>query len=133
MKRSSGVTVAVACAAGTGLYVAGHMEAKARRAQAGELDEPSIVERPAARLVFGVSNASFGLAYYAALLAALPFSQARPVRRAMLGGSSLAFAMSLYLMYSLLFRTKLPCPYCWTAHGLNALLFALLAVRTGAR
>lgn len=102
------------------------MQRKVRRAEAGELAEPSIVERPAARAAFGVSNAAFGLAYYGALLAAVPLSDARPVKRAMLAGSSLALAMSLYLMYSLLFRTRLPCPYCWTAHGLNVVLFGLV-------
>jgi uncharacterized membrane protein len=29
-------------------------------------------------------------------------------------------------MYSLLFRTRMPCPYCWTGHALNVALFALV-------
>jgi uncharacterized membrane protein len=117
--------LALAAAAGAGLYVADHMQRKVRRARAGELDEPSIVERPAARAAFGVSNAAFGLAYYGALLAAVPLSDKPPVKRAMLAGSSLALAMSLYLMYSLAFRTRMPCPYCWTGHALNIVLFSL--------
>jgi uncharacterized membrane protein len=31
----------------------------------------------------------------------------------------LAAAVSVVLAYSLLFQTKMPCPYCWTAHGIN--------------
>lgn len=126
MNRRSCTKLAIAVACGAGLYVANHMQRKVRRAEAGDLDEPSIVERPAARAAFGVSNAAFGLAYYGAMLVAVPFGDARPVKRAMLAGSSPALAMSLYLAYSLLLRTRQPCPYCWSAHGLNALLFALV-------
>lgn len=126
MKRSLPRKCALAAAAGAGLYVASHMQRKIARAEAGELDEPSIVERPAARAAFGISNAAFGLAYYGALLAAVPFYDARPVKRTLLGASSLALAMSLYLAYSLLFRTRMSCPYCWTGHGLNVALFALI-------
>lgn len=117
---------AVAALAGTGLYVSQHMFRKSKRAEHGELAEPSVVEKPAAHVLFGVPNSQFGLFYYGALLAALPASGLRPVRLAMLASSTAAFSMSLYLMYSLLFVTKAECPYCWTSHASNTFLFALL-------
>ncbi|MDQ2909365.1 MAG: vitamin K epoxide reductase family protein [Candidatus Eremiobacteraeota bacterium] len=117
---------AVAALAGTGLYVSQHMFRKSKRAERGELDEPSVVEKPAAHVLFGLPNSEFGLIYYGALLLVLPASGSKPVRRAMLAGSAAAFSMSLYLMYSLLFVSKAECPYCWTSHASNTLLFALL-------
>jgi uncharacterized membrane protein len=118
-------TFATAIAAGTGMYVARHMYRKSRRAEKGELDEPSIVERPAARSLFGIPNAAFGIAYYGLQLATLPICGSRWIRRGILAASALALAQSLYLMYSLLFVTRMPCPYCWTGHAVNVLLFAL--------
>ena len=116
---------ATAVTAGTGLYVAQYMYRKSRRAEKGELDEPSIVERPAARGPFGIPNAAFGIAYYGLVLSALPFGRFPAVRRCALAASALALAQSLYLMYSLLFVTKMPCPYCWTGHAVNVILFVL--------
>lgn len=118
--------LAIAALAGTGLYVSQHMFRKTKRAERGELDEPSVVEEPAAHVLFGLPNSELGLLYYGALFAALPASGRKPVRRAMLAGSAAAFAMSIYLMYSLLFVTEAECPYCWTSHASNTLLFALL-------
>lgn len=118
-------TFAVAIAAGSGMYVAQHMYRKSRRAEKGELDEPSVVERPAARSLFGIPNAAFGIAYYGLQLAQLPFAGAPWVRRGILAASGLALAQSVYLMYSLLFVTRMPCPYCWTGHAVNVLLFSL--------
>ncbi len=120
-------TFVAAAAAGTGLYVAQYMYRKSRRADKGELDEPSVVERPAARALFGIPTAAFGIAYYGLQLSALPFRGSLPVRRGTLAASSLALAQSIYLMYSLLFITRMPCAYCWTGHAVNVLLF-LLAV-----
>jgi uncharacterized membrane protein len=114
-----------ATAAGAGLYVAQYMYRKSRRAQNGELDEPSVVERPAARSLFGIPTAAFGLAYYGLQIAALPFSDSRAVRRGVLAASALALAQTVYLMYSLLLVTRMPCAYCWTGHAVNGLLFAL--------
>jgi uncharacterized membrane protein len=118
-------TFATAVAAGTGMYVAQYMYRKSRRAEKGELDEPSIVERPAARSLFGIPNAGFGIAYYGLQLAALPFAGSLWVRRGILAASALALAQSVYLMCSLMFLTRMPCPYCWTGHAVNVLLFCL--------
>lgn len=119
------LTVFFLCA--VGFYASAFMANKARRAARGELEEPSVVQSPAARLVGRVPNAVFGLIYYpcVALAVALPLDASRKL--AFLA-SLLAAAMSLFLAYSLLFRTKRPCPYCWTAHVINWMLPVLLGI-----
>jgi len=102
------------------------MARKAARAARGELTEPSVVQRPAARAVGGVPNAWLGLVYYAALAAATPFLGHHAVWVAATAAAALAALMSLYLAYSLLFVTRMPCPYCWTSHVANWCLAALL-------
>ena len=88
------VTTLLLCA--VGLYASAFMARKAARDARGELTEPSVVQRPAARAIGGMT---------AGLLAA---------------------AMSLYLAYSLLFVTRMPCPYCWTSHVANWALAVLV-------
>ena len=107
------------------MYASAFMALKARREARGELREPSVVQSPAARLIGGIPNAAFGLLYYpcVALAVTLPWVEARPL--AFLA-SLFAATMSLVLAYSLLFRTRRPCPYCWTAHAINWALPFLL-------
>ena len=105
------------------------MARKAARATRGELTEASVVQRPAARAIGGVPNAWLGLAYYAALAAATPFLGNHTVWLAAMTAASLAALMSLYLAYSLLFVTRMPCPYCWTSHLANWALVALVAIK----
>jgi len=38
---------------------------------------------------------------------------------------TLALLRSLYLAYSLIFVTKIPCPLCFTSHAINLILFAV--------
>ena len=120
------LTVLLLCA--VGFYASGFMAAKARRAARGELTEPSVVHSPAARLIAGVPNAAFGLVYYplVALAVSSPWHTAHALAYV---ASFVAAAMSLVLAYSLLFRTRRPCPYCWTAHVVNWLLPFLLHAR----
>lgn len=117
------LTVFLLCA--VGFYASAFMAIKARRAARGELTEPSVVQTPAARLVGRVPNAVFGLIYYPSVALAVAFPLG-PGRRLALLASLLAAAMSFALAYSLLFRTKQPCPYCWTAHVINWMLPFLL-------
>ena len=120
--------VLVAGAAVAGLYVSQHMYRKAIKAQRGELDEPSIVETPAATIFFGQPNALYGLLFYGTMLASTPFTNSSTVRLGRRVATGLAASSSLYLMYSLLFITKMECPYCWTGHALNlAILGAVLS------
>ena len=108
-----------------GVYASAFMALKARRDARGELREASVVQSPAARLIGGIPNAAFGLLYYpcVAIAVTLPWTEAR--RLAFLV-SLLAATMSAVLAYSLLFRTRRPCPYCWTAHAINWILPFLL-------
>ncbi len=100
------------------------MYRKALRAQRGELTEPSIVETPAATIFFGQPNALYGLLFYGTMLASTPFTDSSTVRLGRKVATGLAASSSLYLMYSLLFITKMECPYCWTGHGLNMVILA---------
>ena len=52
---------------GVGLYASLFMLAKTRRAERGQLAEPSVVETPRARLYGGVPNALVGALYYPAV------------------------------------------------------------------
>jgi uncharacterized membrane protein len=103
------------------------MLAKTRRGERGELDEPSVVQSPRARLFGGTPNALVGALYYPALAAAVwllpPASRALTI--ALLAVVAFAAATSLVLAYSLLFVTRRACPYCWTAHAVNWLLVLL--------
>lgn len=121
-------TILLLCA--VGLYASGFMFGKSLRARRGQLSEPSVVETPRARVVGGVPNAALGLAYYAALAIGVAFLHVPGVWVAAFAASLAAALLSVYLAYSLLFVTRMPCPYCWTLHAVNAaLVVALLFAR----
>ena len=107
---------------GVGLYVSLFMLRKTRRAERGELREPSVVQSPRARLFGGTPNAVFGTLYYPALALAVWFATASWQLGLLLTISAFAAVVSLALAYSLLFVTRMPCPYCWTAHAINLML-----------
>jgi len=109
-----------------GLYGAVYMQGKANRYARGEVAEPSVVQQPRARVFGGVANSSFGIAYYALLLIAAWFLNTPLVYDAALVAALLAAALSAYLAYSLLFITRMPCPFCWTGHAVNWMLLVLL-------
>ena len=111
-----------------GLYAALVMTAKAARYARGELTEPSVVQRPAARAIGGISNSVFGIAYYCLLLAAAWLLHVPVVYDVALVASLAAAALSLYLAYSLIFVTRMRCVFCWTGHVVNWLLLAVFIV-----
>lgn len=129
------LTIAILCA--VGFYVSSFMLRKTRLAERGELDGPSVVTEPHARLFFGVPNALLGMFYYPLLALAVWIS---PVRAAGGSGSGLvlewlvllgvtaAAATSLFLALSLLFVTKRECAYCWTSHAINGALLVVVPV-----
>ena len=117
------VVITVLC--GVGLYASLFMLAKTRRAELGLLEEPSVVQRPAARLYGGVPNALLGSLYYPALAVAIWFHLEHAVSLIVLTIVAFAALTSAVLAYSLLFVTKRPCPYCWTAHAVNWLLLVM--------
>ena len=110
-----------------GLYVAASMQAKVARAARGELVEASVVQSSRARLIGQTPNSLFGIFYYVALAVAAIFLDVPAVHDAALVAASIAAIMSLYLAYSLLFVTRMPCVYCWTGHVVNWALLALVA------
>lgn len=110
--------VAITILCGVGCYVSLFMLAKTRRAERGLLTEPSVVNRPAARLYFGLSNSLIGLVYYIALAVSIWFVHGWGLL-ALLAIAGLAALTSVALAYSLLFVSRMPCPYCWTAHVVN--------------
>ena len=112
-----------------GLYAATFMTTKAVRHARGELTEPSVVQRPTARVIGGIPNSIFGIAYYCLLLIAAWFLRVPAVFDVALGASIAAAALSLYLAYSLLFVTRMPCVFCWTGHIVNWCILALLIIR----
>jgi uncharacterized membrane protein len=111
---------------GAGVYASAFMTNKSWRAARGELRGPSVVKSPRAKLVGGVPNSILGLGYYLGLLAALPFLGHPLVRDLAIAAAVLAAGTSLYLAYSLLFKTKRACPYCWTSHVANWSLLLIL-------
>jgi uncharacterized membrane protein len=120
---------------GIGLYVSLRMLRKTRLAERGEIDGPSVVKEPHARLFFGVPNALFGTCYYAFLIVATWIGPATATGASgrgltlewiVLACVTAAAATSAYLAYSLLFVTRRACPYCWAAHAINGLLLALV-------
>ena len=117
-------TILLLCA--VGFYASAFMFRKTLRARRGQLSEPSVVETPRARVVGGVPNAALGLAYYAALAISLAFLQVPGVWLAAFIASVAAALVSVYLAYSLLFVTRMPCAYCWTSHAVNAALVVVL-------
>jgi uncharacterized membrane protein len=107
------------------------MLAKTRRAELGLLEEPSVVQLPRARLYGGLPNALLGSLYYPAAAAAAWFEGDGALSLVVLTIVAFAAATSVVLAYSLLFVTKRPCPYCWTAHAVNwLLLLCFCAIKT---
>lgn len=123
MERWQAVVVTMLC--GVGLYASVFMLRKSIRAGRGMLRERSVVQAPRARLFGGLPNAALGAAYYPLLALGVWF--APPQAAALLALAAAAAAMtSVYLAYSLLFVTRMPCAYCWTSHVVNWLLAAIV-------
>jgi len=122
------IRIAITILCGVGLYAALFMLAKTRRAERGELTEPSVVESPRARL-FGPPNALLGVLYYPAAAIGMWLAWALHLPWLLLTVAIVSIGpavVSLVLGYSLLFVTRRACPFCWTAHATNWLLSALI-------
>jgi uncharacterized membrane protein len=94
----------------------------------------SILETRYAR-VLGLPNALYGVLWYVAAGTAALVALATgrlPAPAALLGGSALAAAVSVYLAWALLYRLRVVCPLCFFGHGVNAALLALFALRCSA-
>jgi len=96
----------------------------------GEKTCASIVFTPRAR-VFGVPNSVLGQLFYLALLVGLPLGllEQQWMFALYFGASLVTVALAVYLTYSLLFITRVPCVLCFTSHGINAAICLLLILR----
>ncbi len=102
---------------------------KSLQAARGELTEPSVVQTRRARL-FGPPNALFGALYYVALAVGIWLGaglHSAAILEVCLIATALATLTSLVLAFSLLFVTRMSCPYCWTSHAVNWVLLPLVA------
>jgi uncharacterized membrane protein len=79
-----------------------------------------VLDTPRAK-IFGIPNSAFGIGIYLYLMLDLFFFSP------LLGFLLLAAALtrSIYLAYSLIFITKIPCVLCFTSHAVNLALFLI--------
>lgn len=133
------MTAAIVLLAAAGFVIASYFTAVAWRWMAPDarwipavcrLEErtcASVIFTPSAR-VFGPPNSLLGQIYYAALLVATPLGLlADPwAWRLLVAASLVTVALGIYLSYALLAILRVPCPLCFAAHGINALVCGLL-------
>ena len=92
----------------------------------GERTCSSVVFTPSAR-VFGPPNSLLGQLYYAALGVTLASGRLTgSVLDAFVAVAAVTVLLAAYLTYSLLVVLRVPCPLCFTAHGINVVLLGLL-------
>lgn len=93
----------------------------------GEETCASIVFTPRAR-VFGLPNSLLGQVFYLALLVGVAgdFLFNQPLVYFYLLASLITVLLGIYLTYSLLFLTRVPCKLCFTSHAINLVIFILL-------
>ena len=82
-----------------------------------------VIWTPRAKL-FGIPNSVYGIGLYAYLL--LFFSGVPLPWWPGFLAAGLAVVRSVYLAYSLIFVTRVPCPLCFTSHIINTILFIYL-------
>lgn len=95
----------------------------------GEKTCATVVDTPRAR-VFGIPNSVLGQLWYVALIVATPLGMtfAPPWWWGFLAASAGTVALGVFLTYSLLYITRVPCTLCFASHALNFVLFALLVL-----
>lgn len=95
----------------------------------GEKTCASIVDSPRAR-VLGLPNSVLGQGFYLTLLVLLATGLlwAPPFHYLILAASAATVGLGVFLSYSLLFITRVPCALCFTSHLLNLCIFVLLLV-----
>ncbi len=85
----------------------------------------NVLGTPRAKL-FGLPNSLFGVGLYLYLILDLFFFPPEIALFLLLA----ATVRSIYLAYSLLFVTQIPCPLCFTTHGINLSLFLIVLKMT---
>ena len=110
-----------------GVCTSSFMLRKSILAAKGMLADASVVDEPAARLFFGLPNSLFGLIFYSILFVAIWFAGGWLAYGIVIAVLAAALT-SVYLACNLVFITRMPCPFCWTSHVLNFLLFTLVSI-----
>jgi uncharacterized membrane protein len=77
----------------------------------------TVLDTPRAKM-FGIPNSVFGIGVFSYLILDLFFFPPHLAITLL----TLAVLRSVYLAYSLLFVTKIPCPLCFTSHVINLVL-----------
>ncbi len=90
----------------------------------------SIIFTPRARM-FGPPNSLLGQCFYAAIIVGVPLGalSEQPWAMLYLGVSLVTVGLGIFLTYTLLFVTRVPCVLCFTSHVINAVIFGLLLTR----
>ncbi|MEE3202182.1 MAG: vitamin K epoxide reductase family protein [Acidobacteriota bacterium] len=91
----------------------------------------SVIFTPSAR-VFGPPNSLLGQMYYAALIIAIGLDRLIDARvwRIFVATSLVTIGLAVYLSYRLLVTLKVPCPLCFTSHGINAIICGVLLLNS---
>ncbi len=97
-------------------------------AAAGDQDAKKHFTQTRYAHVFGPKNSDIGMLYYAAVALAATTGLIRlPLVLKLLRLASVTtVALSLYLLWALLFRLRARCPICLRGHAVNGTLLALL-------
>jgi len=89
----------------------------------------TIVFTPQARLI-GLPNSVLGQVFYVMMLLGVQLewlSGPDTLRMAYLAASAASVGIGVYLSYALVFTLRVPCPLCFTSHGINLVIFSILA------
>ncbi len=91
----------------------------------------SVIFTRSARL-FGPPNSLLGQIYYVTLIIAIGLDWLIDVRvwRVFVATSLVTVGLAVYLSYTLLVTLKVPCPLCFTSHGINTVIFGLLLLNS---
>ncbi len=84
-----------------------------------------VIRHPDAH-IFGLPNAVYGVGFYLLVIVSILFPDISFLHTAVLVVSWISVAVGIYLIYSLFFKIKIPCPLCLTAHGINIVLAVVL-------
>ena len=81
--------------------------------------------------MFGPPNSLLGQCFYAAIIVGVPLGalSEQPWAMLYLGVSLVTVGLGIFLTYTLLFVTRVPCVLCFTSHVINAVIFGLLLTR----
>lgn len=105
-----------------------------RRCRLGEATCARVLDTPRAR-VFGVPNSLLGMAYYLAVIGlAIAGGPGRVPGWMCIAYQAVSLgtvALGVYLSWSLLFLTRVPCVLCFSAHAINLAIALLLWLGTG--